>query len=138
MIQILTEMGYTREIHSKSLKRKLWQKLVFNKGKAPPMFSWACSLTKNDAEFPPVEISSGGFFDHQNYIKKSESNIDISTSEITPKKVRENNVDCLTIKITLKKAREKDVGFWNINFTSKKIRRNDVEHRRNLVFDVSK
>ena len=64
MIQILTEMGYTREIHSKSLKRKLWQKLVFNKGKAPPMFSLACSLTKNDAEFPPVEILSGGFFDH--------------------------------------------------------------------------
>ena len=102
------------------------------------MFSLACSLTKNDVEFPPVEISSGGFFDHQNYIKKSENNKDTSTSEITPKKVRENNVDCLTIKITLKKAREKDVGFWNINFTSKKIRGNDVEIRRNLVFEMEK
>ena len=59
------------------------------------MFSLACNLTKNDAEFLPIEISSKkvrvnnmdfsarrnfveksmcdqhGFFDHQNYIEKS-------------------------------------------------------------------
>ena len=43
------------------------------------MFSLACNLTKNDVEFLPVKISSKklraskqrGFFDHQNYVKKS-------------------------------------------------------------------
>ena len=58
------------------------------------MFSLACNLTKNNAEFFPIDISS--------------------------KKVPENNADFSSIKITSKKGRAKNVGIANSEITSKK------------------
>ena len=63
--------------------------------------------------------------------------MDISTKEITVKKVRGNDVDFSTIEITSKKVCGNDVDFSISEITSKKIRGNDVDIHRNLVFDVS-
>ena len=50
-------------------------------------------LTKNDVEFLPIKITSN----------KVNRNVNISTREITSKKIRGNNVDFETIEITSKK-----------------------------------
>ena len=80
--------------------------------------------------------------------------MDISTKEITSKKVRGNKADFSTIEITSKKVRGKNPHFSSIEITLKKstwkrrafldqqnyiekVRGNDVEIGRNLVFDVS-
>ena len=66
-------------------------------------------LTKNDAEFLTVEVSSkkvrvnkSGFIKIMSK-KVIRNTVDISTRESTWKKVRGNNVDISTIEITLKK-----------------------------------
>ena len=53
--------------------------------------------------------------------------MDISTKEITSKKVRGNKVDFSTIEITSKKVRGNDVDFSTIEITSKEVRGNDVD-----------
>ena len=53
--------------------------------------------------------------------------MDISTKEITSKKVRENKVDFSTMEITLKKVRGNNVDFWTIEITLKKVRGNNVD-----------
>ena len=53
--------------------------------------------------------------------------MNISTREITSKKVRGNNVDFSTIEITSKKVREKNADFSTSKITSKKLRGNDVD-----------
>ena len=53
--------------------------------------------------------------------------MDISTKEITSKKVRGSKVDFSTIEITSKKVRGNDVDFSTIEITSKKVRGNDVD-----------
>ena len=53
--------------------------------------------------------------------------MDISTSEITPIKVRGNNVDFLTIEITSKKVRGHNVDFSTIEILSKKVRGNNMD-----------
>ena len=55
------------------------------------------------------------------------NNVDVSTREITSKKVRGNNVDFSTIEITSKKVRGNKVDFSAIKTTSKKVRRNNVD-----------
>ena len=102
---------------------------VTNKGKPPQMFSLACNLTKNGAEFLPVEISSkkvrannGDFSIIKITSKKvSENNVDFSAREITPKKARGNNVDIPNFEITSKKVRAKNVDISAIEIISKKI-----------------
>ena len=98
------------------------------------MFSLVCNLTKNDAEFLPVEISSKKVrVDNVDFStikitskKVGGNNVYFSTSEITPKKVRGNNVDFLIIEITSKKVRGNDVDFSTIEIMWKKVRGNDV------------
>ena len=53
--------------------------------------------------------------------------MDISTIEITSKKVRGFKVDFLTIEITLKKVRGNNLDFSTIEMTLKKVRGNDVD-----------
>ena len=50
----------------------------------------------------------------------SRNNVDISTREITSKKVRENNVDFSTSEITSRKVRGNDVDFLISEVTLKK------------------
>ena len=63
--------------------------------------------------------------------------MDISTREITSKKVRGNDVDFSSIEITSKKSMWKQRGFFDHRNYVEKVRGNDVEIRQNLVFDVS-
>ena len=53
--------------------------------------------------------------------------MDISTREITSKKVRRNNVDYSTIEIISKKFRGNNVVFSTIEITSKKVRGNNLD-----------
>ena len=55
------------------------------------------------------------------------NNVDFSTIEITSKKVRGNNVDFSTSEITAIKVRGNNVDFSAIKITSKKVRRNNVD-----------
>ena len=133
---------------------------VAKKGKLLRMFSLLCSLTKNDVEFLPVEISSE---------KVRVNKVNFLTIKITSKKVIGNNVDSLIIKLHRKKYVKKggyfgqrnyfkkstwkqsvffdqqnyiekctwkQRGFLTIEITSKKVRGNDAEICRNLHFDV--
>ena len=82
------------------------------------MFSLACSLTKNNVEFLPVEISSK---------KVRANNVGFSTIKITWNKVSENSVSFLTREITSKKVREKNVDISTSKTTPKKVHGNDVD-----------
>ena len=99
------------------------------------MFSLACSLTKNNVEFLPVEISSKkvrannvGFSTIKiTWNKVSENSVSFLTREITSKKVRRNNVGCSTIEIKSKKVRGKNVDISTSKITPKKVHGNDVD-----------
>ena len=53
--------------------------------------------------------------------------MDISTREITSKKVRGSKVDFSTTEITSKKVRGNNVDFSTIKITSKKVHGNDLD-----------
>ena len=83
---------------------------VAKKGKLLRMFSLLCSLTKNDVEFLPVEISSE---------KVRVNNVNFLTIKITSKKVIGNNVDSLIIKLHRKKYVKKGGYFGQRNYFKK-------------------
>ena len=119
------ELGYTREIHLKSLRRANASFFkITNKGKSHRMFSLAFNFTKSDVEFLPNEISSK---------KVCANNVDFSTIEIISKKVRRKNVDISisedfsTSEITPEKVRGNNLDFLTIEIMSKKNRGNNVD-----------
>ena len=128
------ELGYTRKIYLKCLKRTIDCKSqlfkVTNKGKPPRLFSLVYNLPKTTLNFCPSKfrgkkyVQTKGFFNHQNYIAKRKgkqrgffdhrSYIEKSTwkqrglfnQQNYVEKVRGNDVDFSINKITSKKYME--------------------------------
>ena len=78
----------------------------------------------------PIKIASS---------KVSRNNKDISTREITPKKLGGNNVDFPAIKIASKKiVRGNNMDFSTIKITSRKVHRNNVDFSASVITPKNK